>query len=369
VATIRQRKRGVWEVRVFAGRDADGKPVQISRTVRGGKKDAERVANELALKPVRADGRRTVGDLLTEWRSLKDSTWAPYTRRDNESRCRAIASDRIAKVPVARLQVSDIDQWIVRLRKADVGEGSIRNQLQTLRSALSQAVRWGWISQNPAALANHERPKRTGRDVMTAEDVQRVLAVAESVNEMAPAALRLAAITGARRAELAALRWADLEGPVLRIDSAISVVTEGAGDDRRTVVRDDPTKTGDRRRVALDLETVAMLEPLQERRAPYAPWIFSDTEEPPRPDRIGYWWTRCRELAGITPIWRLHDLRHWSATFALSQGFDLATVAGRLGHSDPSTTLRVYAHARDQRDVDLAASLSDVLRRDGVTEP
>ena len=47
MATIRQRKRGVWEVRVFAGRDADGKPVQISRTVRGGKKDAEKVAKEL----------------------------------------------------------------------------------------------------------------------------------------------------------------------------------------------------------------------------------------------------------------------------------------------------------------------------------
>lgn len=145
MATIRQRKRGVWEVRVFAGRDGHGKPVQISRTVYGGKKDAERVANELALKPAKTAGRRTVEDLLGEWRDLKQSTWAPYTKRDQESRTRAILKDRVGQMPVARLQVSDIDAWIVRRRKAGVGEASIRNQLQTLRAALAQAVRWGWI--------------------------------------------------------------------------------------------------------------------------------------------------------------------------------------------------------------------------------
>lgn len=308
-------------------------------------------------------------ELLGEWRELKQASWAPYTKRDCESRTRSILKDRIGQMPVARLQVSDIDKWIVRLRKAGIGEASIRNQLQTLRSALAQAVRWGWISQNPASLASYERPKRTVRDVMSADDVQKVMAAAETVNEMAPAMLRLAAITGARRAELAALRWEDLDGDVLKIDSAISIVREGEGRDRHVVMRDDPTKTGDRRRVALDEDTVSMLVPLRKKRAKYAPWLFSDTDEPPRPDRLGYWWRRSREIAGIDGAWRLHDMRHWAATQALSEGYDLATVAGRLGHSDPSTTLRVYAHARAQRDVDLASTLGDALRTDPKTPP
>jgi len=362
MATIRQRKRGVWEVRVFAGRDGKGKPVQISRTVYGGEKDAERVANELALKPARNAGRRTIEDLLGEWCELKDASWAPYSKRDQHRRARFIREDRIAKVPVARLQVNDVDQWIVRLRKAGVGESAISNRLQTLRAALSQAVRWGWISQNPAALATYERAKRTVCDVMSAEDVQRVMAAAETVNEMALVMLRLAAITGARRGELAALRWEDLDGAVLRIDSAISIVREGDGEDREAVQRDDPTKTGDRRRVALDEDTVRLLEPLRKKRERYAPWMFSDTEEAPRPDRLGYWWRRCRAIARISEVWRLHDMRDWSATQELSEGYDLATVAGRLGHSDPSTTLRVYAHARSVRDVELASSLGAALR-------
>lgn len=362
MATIRQRKRGVWEVRVFAGRDEAGKPIQLSRTVHGGKKDAERVAAELEGKPTRQAGRKTVGDLLDAWRELKDPTWAPYSRRDQASRAQRIAEDPIARVPVARLQVSDVDAWIGRLRKRGVGEGSIRNQLQTLRSALAQAVRWGWISQNPAALASHQRPKRAPRGVMSTDEVQRVLVAAEEVHEMAPLALRLAAITGARRSELAALQWSDLEGSVLTIDSALTVVRESVDGEIVTVMRDDATKTADRRRVALDPDTVALLDPQRTKREPLTVWLFSDTEDPPHPDRIGYWWRRSRSLADIDVRWRLHDLRHWSATEALGNGFDLATVAGRLGHADPSTTLRVYSHALVDRDTELAASLSDALR-------
>ncbi len=362
MATLRQRQRGVWEVRVFVGRDEHGKPLQISRTVRGGKKDAERVAADLEAKPSRDAGRKTVADLLTAWREVKAPTWAPYTRRDQASRSQRIAEDRIAKIPVARLRVSEVDDWLIRMRRRGVGEGSIRNQLQTLRSALGQAVRWGWLSQNPAALASHERPKRAPRGVMTTDEVRRVLAASSQVHELAPIALRLAAITGARRAELAALQWSDLEGLVLTIDSALTVVREAGPVQPVTVLRDDPTKKADRRRVALDEDTVSLLAAQRATREQITVWIFSETEAPPHPDRIGYWWRKARALSGIDPRWRLHDLRHWSATTALGDGFDLATVAGRLGHADPSTTLRVYSHALADRDADLATSLSDALR-------
>ena len=47
---------------------------------------------------------------------------------------------------------------------------------------------------------------------------------------------------------------------------------------------------------------------------------------------------------------RLHDLRHFSATELIGAGVDIRTVAGRLGHADPAITLRVYAHALEERD-------------------
>ena len=264
---------------------------------------------------------------------------------------------------VGRLQVADVDAWIARLRKRGVGEGSIRNQLQTMRAALTQAQRWGWITQNPAALAHKDAPKRPPRGVLRDDEVAALLEAAESVHDMAHLALRLAAVTGARRGELAALQWTDLSGRVLRIDSALVAVRRGNGADTWTEVLDTPTKTADLRAVTLDPDTVALFDAQRAERSPAGPWVFGDDDAPPHPGRVGYWWKLAKERSGIDPTWRLHDLRHWSATHGVSNGFDMATVGGRLGHSDASTTLRIYAHAQSREDARLADSIGATLRR------
>ncbi|MDQ1493360.1 MAG: hypothetical protein QOJ23_5874 [Actinomycetota bacterium] len=159
-------------------------------------------------------------------------------------------------------------------------------------------------------------------------------------------ALRIAAVAGARRAELAALRWSDLAGDQLTIDSAIETKRHGRrGDPMAVTLTDAPTKTANRRVVVLDRDTVETIEALMLDRQHLGLWMLSDTDEPVNPDRIGAWWRRARKAAGIDPAWRLHDLRHWSATVAITGGHDVRTVAGRLGHANPAMTLRVYAHA------------------------
>jgi integrase len=60
---------------------------------------------------------------------------------------------------------------------------------------------------------------------------------------------------------------------------------------------------------------------------------------------------------------RFHDLRHFSATQLIGAGTDVRTVAGRLGHADPSTTLRVYTHALADRDKAAAQVLGELLFR------
>ena len=60
-----------------------------------------------------------------------------------------------------------------------------------------------------------------------------------------------------------------------------------------------PTKTGSRRVVTL---SPSLVEMVGEKAAVYAGvsgWLFTPDAEPPNPDRIGWWWRRSRELAGI----------------------------------------------------------------------
>ena len=89
-------------------------------------------------------------------------------------------------------------------------------------------------------------------------------------------------------------------------------------------------------------------------------WVFARFQ-PANPDRIAWWWRRARRLAGIDSAWRLHDLRHWSATEAIGSGHDIRTVAGRLGHANAAMTLRVYAHVLERADQAVAATLASAL--------
>ena len=38
---MRQRSPGSWQLRAYTGRDANGRPVQVTRTVRGTKREAQ----------------------------------------------------------------------------------------------------------------------------------------------------------------------------------------------------------------------------------------------------------------------------------------------------------------------------------------
>jgi integrase len=357
MATLRERSPGVWQVRVFTGRNIMGRPTQVAITVWGTKRDALREAAKLESAPQRGAAGRTVGDVLRAWLEHNESSYTPASLRDQTSRVRLVDADPIAKVAVARLAVADVDRWVSRLRRAGIGDSAIHNRLSVLRAALQQAMAWGWITTNPAALTRVARVKQSPRDAMTPEDAIAVIKAATDIDPLAGLALRVAAVAGARRAEIAALRWVELRGSVLTVDSSVHIVRNA---DSTTLV-DSRTKTAERHTVTLDRETVRLWGKLRALYEEFGPYVFNLGENPPSPDRIGWWWHRARLASGIDKKWRLHDLRHFSATVAISGGHDVRTVAHRLGHADPAMTLRVYAHAVQAADGAVADALGQAL--------
>jgi integrase len=250
MATVRERRPGVWEIRVFTGTDARGRPTQLSKTIHGGKRTAQRVAAEMESGSGRASpGGRTVSDVLDAWVEQNLGTWAPSSARDQQSRVRSLKRDPIARVPLARLSVGDVERWHTRLRQAGMADAGIKNQHSVLRAALTQAVRWGWASTNVASMARQRSTRTQQRSVMSVDEVRAVMATAATIDPAAALALRLAAVAGARRAELAALQWTDQRDRMLTIDSAIEFDTSGDG---TREFRDAATKTANVRTVSLD---------------------------------------------------------------------------------------------------------------------
>jgi hypothetical protein len=84
--------------------------------------------------------------------------------------------------------------------------------------------------------------------------------------------------------------------------------------------------------------------------------------EPWNPDTMTHRYRRYARRIGIASS--LKELRHYSATQLLAAGTDLNTVAGRLGHAEGSTTLKLqFIRPADQQAAAIIPSQLDGLRR------
>ncbi len=123
-----------------------------------------------------------------------------------------------------------------------------------IRRALNQAMRWGWIAANPASLARPPRVRTQTLNPPEPAGVLRLIAEAERADPDLACFLLLAATTGARRGELCALRWSDLDKKTGALTISRSIVeTQGS-----TLIEKD-TKTHSSRRIALDSGSIAAL--------------------------------------------------------------------------------------------------------------
>lgn len=371
---------GKWRLRVDDGRDpVTGKRRQKSRNVRGSERKAKqelaRFLNELDIKTDRGTNSRTVGDLCHDWLEQARPNLSPNTAMEFDNSLRRYVLPHLAAIPIAKLRAWDIDA-VYRHLLAKGGKGgkalapaTVYKAHTVLRLALDQAVRWHWITDNPAL---HASPPKVRQPDLTPPDAAGCRALIEAVDSRFPewgVYIRLAAATGARRSELCALRWGavDFDKSMIAISRAIIY------DDTGTHDREYPKTAAGRRRIALDPSTVAKLRDhrrWQQETALAAgtrpivnAYLFStklDGAIPWHPHTVTRRFSRLRVAAGQPKV-RLHDVRHFVATQLIGGGMDPVAVAGRLGHSDPRVTMKVYAKWLPARDQESAAILGDLL--------
>ena len=238
-----------------------------------------------------------------------------------------------------------------------------------ISASLSQAVKWELIPSSPATRSSPPSRRTAPHRIPGVDTIQHLIAAADEHGQpILATAIALAAATGLRRGELAGLQWDDVDLDRRRLEVRRSIKNDLDGG---WVA--GPTKTHQQRRVALDAFTV---EVLRRHRANAEKWAdqagctlardsFVLTFDPSgvtwmRPDSLGQAFARLCAREDIEDL-TLHSLRHFSASMLIASGRDVRTVAGRLGHADATTTLRVYAHMVEGRDQDAADFLGALL--------
>lgn len=307
---------------------------------------------------------------------------------------------RLGRTPVARIDAETLESLYAALRKCrdhcggrkfvehrKAGEhvctdkcrphackplspASIRQIHWILSGALGRAVRWRWIALNPADQADKPGLPVPKPHPPTSTEAARLVTAAWDIDADWGAFVWTAMTTGARRSELCVLRWTDVQ-----LDTAVVALERAVYVDEDGELREKDTKTHQERRVALDPETVEVLQDqlaraearCEELSAELATdaHVFSpapDGSAPLAPDTATQKFARMATRLKLTT--NLHALRHYSATELIAAGVDVRTVAGRLGHGGGgATTLRVYAAWLSESDQRAAGILAARMPR------
>ena len=199
--------------------------------------------------------------------------------------------------------------------------------MKLLRAILNFALARKLCAENPCigvktfADGKRERflsPAELGRlgDALTA-------AAAEGAHPHHVTIIRLLSLTGARKNEIAQLKWSEVDA-------------------ERGLLQLEDSKTG-RKVIRLGAPALELLNKV--RRAKSA-FVFPDPRDAALPIRnLDWFWVGLRKRAGMDDL-RIHDLRHSFASVGVAGGSGLFLIGKLLGHSHVATTQR-YAHLSD----------------------
>jgi integrase len=158
-----------------------------------------------------ANDRITVGHYLERWLedvvkpNLHANTYASYAERIRTH----IAPD-LGRIPLAKPSAQDVQRFLNR--KAQGGRlkpVSVSYLHRILRSALTQAVKWGLVTRNVATLVDAPRAQRVERAILDLDQARAFLAAV--TGDRLEALYTVAFAIGLRRGEALGLQWSDVD--------------------------------------------------------------------------------------------------------------------------------------------------------------
>ena len=392
--SMRERSPGHWELRAFSGRHVvTGKPTQRTQTFSGTEHQAAKALAAFVTKvgaSAATPTGHTVGQLLDKWLDAVEPRQTPKTFHENRRKIDTRIRPALGEVKLSKLDAALLDSLYNAWEKEGLSPQTVLLLHRILSAACNRGVKWGWLDRAPTMNATPPDVPRHEYNIPTPAQLRSMIQAAEDFDPVLAAAVALAALTGARRGELAALRWSDLDLTAGKVKIARSLTVVGGSQHTGT------TKTHAARTLALDPFCVEvlrwrwdfMVELSNRAESPLVadPYVLSyngDGATPAGPDTITHRFSQLCVLlekpaleqlkvtkpkatrADLAPAdrwpFRFHDLRHFSVTTLIAAGVDVRTVADRHGHAKATMTLDRYAHALPERDREAAGVLGAAL--------
>lgn len=302
----------------------------------------------------------TLAVYTTRWLEHQRGRLRPSTHR-RYGQLLAEATAVVGSLRLDRVRPAHVQQVMDQMTKRGLAPRTVIQARAVLGHAMRQAVAWGLIPVSPVQAVKPPKPERPQLEVPSSEQLLRLVEAAAGTMWELP--ILLAATTGARRGEVLATRWADIDwitGRVLITRALLRVDGE--------LVLVEPKTARGRRQVTIPAFALDRLRPHRKEQAQRRLLIgpgWSDLDlicdrgdgGPIDPSSFTHAAKRLILQAGLPPATRLHDLRHGFATMLLGRGVHPAIASATLGHASPAFTMSVYQHILDGMTAQAAAAV------------
>jgi integrase len=278
-----------------------------------------------------------IGELVTHYRQKEmseDGGKSFATRTAYEFYLKGWIVPQWGEHSLSDIHTVAVEEWLKTVPLAPGSRAKIRNIMSTL---FNHAMRYEWTEKNPIRLVRQSAKRLSTPDVLTAEEIGRLLGKLEGVYHVMTF---LAAVTGLRVSELLALRWADIHFDSSEIHLTRAIWCQHIGP-MKTAASQKPVPMDaglaelllDWRGKCLYNQDTDYVFASAEMKGKQPLWPSSAMSKHIRP---------AAKLAGIVKHVRWHVFRHSFATLLKGNGEDVKTVQESLRHADSKVTLDTY---------------------------
>lgn len=277
----------------------------------------------------------------------------------------------IGKVKLNKITPLMLDSMYQQLKigksKRILGYHSMYTFYKLINVMFNQAIKWELVDKNPNLKATKPKKEKKERRFYDLQQIDELLKCLENESIKYRALITLALDSGARRSEICALKWNDInfDTHTLRIDNSLKVV--------RGVVDEGKTKTPSSNRVIiLSNATIDVLKEYKKWQDEYKKQMGKQWKGANRvfiskygghmnPDTCSKIINKIVKKYGLDDL-TFHELRHTSATYLINKGINPKAVSQRLGHSDTSITMEIYSHTFEHTKKESANAFDEIFK-------
>ena len=243
----------------------------------------------------------------------------------------------------------DIENLFTYMQAMKKMRGTVVKIYTVLQGIFKKAYRTDVIDRNPMDKIDKPKPRKdeedtTEAEAFTAEEILYIWKCLEKEPLKWQALIRLLIDTGMRRGECCGLYWNDIDFENCTLTIRRNLCYTAA---KGTYI--DTPKTRQQRTIDVDPAVIELLERYREaqcQKKNLCEFVFTmdNIAKPMHPQSPTAYLRKFQKKYNIDHL-HPHKLRHSFASIAITSGADVASVSEKIGHSDKSTTLRMYTHS------------------------